>query len=99
MIVYSAPRQSGKTFAVAEYMTQPGNEDVVCLAPTLQQAMVVYRAALEFDLDVNPLRFTTHRYTQLTPRSRVVIDEADVVIEQLLNCRVDMIALTERSTT
>jgi hypothetical protein len=96
MIVQSLPRQGGKTTALARYMTEPGNEDVVCLAPTRAQANVVYHAAREIDPEVD-----RHRFCVASDRHhfrRAVIDEADVVIEQLLGCRVDMIALTERST-
>jgi hypothetical protein len=62
--VIDLPQGAGKTTQLIEYMLQPGNEDVIYIAPTLRQAdnarrmaahMVLDKASVSLGFDMSPI--------------------------------------------
>jgi hypothetical protein len=49
--VIDLPQGAGKTTRLVEYMLEPGNEDVIYIAPTVRQAEVARRMAARMILD------------------------------------------------
>ena len=97
----------GKTTELVKFMLEPGNEDVIYIAPTLHQAQ---RIALAIAVDVledrgdevpvtigsrfRSLSVLKDGYT-LPPNTRVVIDEIDGVLSGVLGVQVLAIAGTD----
>lgn len=96
MIVESRPRFGGKTTALIQYMTKPGNQDVVYVSATEQQAHTSWLYARQFDPSISRERFLNPRMFRTSNPKRLVIDEADGTLDQLLGAHVEVVALTER---
>jgi hypothetical protein len=67
MKIIDIPQGAGKTTQLVEYMLQPGNEDVIYIAPTLRQAdnarrmaahMVLDKASVSLGFDMSPVAST-----------------------------------------
>lgn len=90
MKVINKSRGKGKTTELVEYMNEPGNEDVVYIAPTFDQA---HNAQLRFSqvsgvhgFDVPRNRFKSVKGLKDLPEgTRIVVDEADGALSALLN--------------
>ena len=102
MISIERERAGGKTYRLVQEMLKPGNEDMVYVAPTMHQAReIAARTASEMGAEVTPellKRFTSVGYIRQFQgqRVRLVIDEADGVLSQLLGAPVAFIAYTPR---
>lgn len=98
MIVQNLPRVGGKTTALIKHMTAPGNESVLYVSATEQQADNAWRLAKTFDPTIRRDRFLNPRKLLGVPGhsvpKRLVIDDANETLDQLLNARIEMIALT-----
>lgn len=101
----------GKTTTLVKIMLEPGNEDVLYVAPTNSQARIGYLTALEllgkpFDRDegrgakiTEPelwKRFMSYEtHAHRTDQPRVVVDELDGVIGRALNATVLAVSGTD----
>lgn len=105
MQVIDLPHGFGKTTTLVKLMLEPGNEDVIYVAPTLEQAQ---RGALEMalhsadwtDYERRALRKRFISVGMLIEnradyaRNRFVIDELEAVLEKLLRGEVLAVAAT-----
>jgi hypothetical protein len=89
MKIYSLPRQGGKTSALVDLMLEPGNEDIIYIAPTMAQADNARRMAQE--RGATPERAKRGRFQKLPDRPirgrsnvRYVVDELDGILSYLL---------------
>lgn len=102
MRIIAIGKGEGKTTALVEYMLQPGNEDVVYVAPTQAQcgsAIRIARHLLPRDAHISPKRFLSAQGVLFGERARgarvrCVVDELDAVLHVLLGGEVDLGALT-----
>lgn len=88
----------GKSRALVELMLEPGNEDVVYVAPTVAQAQRIgYEYARQLDPGVDRKRFiAASALGSLKGRNvRVVIDEVGGVLSGLVGASVLAIAGTD----
>lgn len=101
MNVIVKPRGSGKTTALVEYMLEPGNEDVVFVAPSQAQANVGFHRYKE--LGGNPHhehRFQSASWLEFRDKRErrpwIVIDEADGVLGYFLKAQIEAMTFSER---
>lgn len=87
MKIIELPRGRGKTTELVILMMEPGNEDVVYVAPTMQQAQSARKIAEAHGMP----RPTLHRFISANGLSdlhntgtRYVVDELDGVLGYLL---------------
>lgn len=100
MRTFLLPNGFGKTHELVSMMLQPGGEDIVYVAPSLQQADHARRLAERLSGRVYPsgsARFVAARslrdHPELFRGVRLVVDEADGVLRELIG-NVVAIALT-----
>jgi hypothetical protein len=85
MKVFNLDRGEGKTTALIKIMLEPGNEDVIYVAPTHAQANYAFTLAQRLagadTLNVpGRARFIAARQMDLHSGRRYVVDEADAVV-------------------
>lgn len=103
MEIIDLPQGEGKTAALVDLMLEPGNEDVVYVAPTYAQADYARKLAVAKFGGVEPLGFRL-RFTSASgvlsysgPRRRYVVDELDTTLSVLLGGGVVAMACTSVS--
>lgn len=100
MKIIQRPHGQGKSTDLARFMTQPGNEDTVYIAPTAAQAISIGAVLLEqFGLTRKEAtaRVATGAGALEGLRGRdvrLVVDEVDGVLQMLLGHRVALAAFT-----
>lgn len=102
--VIELPRAGGKTYDLVQEMLRPGNEDMIYVAPTREQAVRVglRTAVAVFGAEDTPKlrhRFLASRDLPGAVRgrnARLVVDELDGVLEVLLGAPVVSAAHTPK---